>query len=199
MIYLQLFWEFFKTGLFAIGGGMATIPFLYEMSDKTGWFSHADLEIMVAVGESTPGPIGVNMATYVGFLTGMRDAGWLTAILGAVTATLGLITPSVIVILIVAAFLQQFRNSRYVNNAFYGLRPASTGLITAAAFSVITSILVFPNLIMKGDFVAAFNWKGLLLAALLWLCTNVIKKTKKGHPIVFIAISALVGMIFQMG
>ena len=141
MIYLQLFWEFFKTGLFAIGGGMATIPFLYEMSDKTGWFSHADLEIMVAVGESTPGPIGVNMATYVGFLTGMRDAGWLTAILGAVTATLGLITPSVIVILIVAAFLQQFRNSRYVNNAFYGLRPASTGLITAAAFSVITSIL----------------------------------------------------------
>ena len=103
MIYLQLFWEFFKTGLFAIGGGMATIPFLYEMSDKTGWFSHADLEIMVAVGESTPGPIGVNMATYVGFLTGMRDAGWLTAILGAVTATLGLITPSVIVILIVAA------------------------------------------------------------------------------------------------
>ena len=199
MIYLQLFWEFFKTGLFAIGGGMATIPFLYEMSDKTGWFSHADLEIMVAVGESTPGPIGVNMATYVGFLTGMRDAGWLTAILGAVTATLGLITPSVIVILIVAAFLQQFRNSRYVNNAFYGLRPASTGLITAAAFSVITSILIFPNLIMKGDFLAAFNWKGLLLAALLWLCTNVIKKTKKWHPIVFIAISALVGMIFQMG
>ena len=199
MIYLQLFWEFFKTGLFAIGGGMATIPFLYEMSDKTAWFSHADLEIMVAVGESTPGPIGVNMATYVGFLTGMRDAGWLTAILGAVTATLGLITPSVIVILIVAAFLQQFRNSRYVNNAFYGLRPASTGLITAAAFSVITSILVFPNLIMKGDFLAAFNWKGLLLAALLWLCTNVIKKTKKWHPIVFIGISALVGMIFQMG
>ena len=199
MIYLQLFWEFFKTGLFAIGGGMATIPFLYEMSDKTGWFSHADLEIMVAVGESTPGPIGVNMATYVGFLTGMRDAGWLTAILGSVTATLGLITPSVIVILIVAAFLQQFRNSRYVNNAFYGLRPASTGLITAAAFSVITSILVFPNLIMKGDFLAAFNWKGLLLAALLWLCTNVIKKTKKWHPIVFIGISALVGMIFQMG
>lgn len=199
MIYLQLFWEFFKTGLFAIGGGMATIPFLYEMSDKTGWFSHADLEIMVAVGESTPGPIGVNMATYVGFLTGMRDAGWLTAMLGAVTATLGLITPSVIVILIVAAFLQQFRNSRYVNNAFYGLRPASTGLITAAAFSVITSILVFPNLIMKGDFLAAFNWKGLLLAALLWLCTNVIKKTKKWHPIVFIGISALVGMIFQMG
>ena len=199
MIYLQLFWEFFKTGLFAVGGGMATIPFLYEMSDKTGWFTHGDLEIMIAVGESTPGPIGVNMATYVGFLTGMRDAGWLTAILGAVTATIGLVTPSVIVILIVAAFLQQFRNSRYVNNAFYGLRPASTGLIAAAAFSVITSTLLFPDLLLQGNFLSAFNWKGLVLAALLWVLTNVVKQTKKWHPIVFIGFSALIGILFQMG
>ena len=199
MIYLQLFWEFFKTGLFAVGGGMATIPFLYEMSDKTGWFTRGDLEIMIAVGESTPGPIGVNMATYVGFLTGMRDAGWLTAILGAVTATIGLVTPSVIVILIVAAFLQQFRNSRYVNNAFYGLRPASTGLIAAAAFSVITSTLLFPDLLLQGNFLSAFNWKGLVLAALLWVLTNVVKQTKKWHPIVFIGFSALIGILFQMG
>ena len=199
MTCLALFWEFFKIGLFAVGGGTATIPFLMDLAERVDWYTTQELLDMIAISQSTPGPIGVNMATYVGFLTGMRDAGWLTAILGAVTATLGLITPSVIVILIVAAFLQQFRNSRYVNNAFYGLRPASTGLITAAAFSVITSILVFPNLIMKGDFLAAFNWKGLLLAALLWLCTNVIKKTKKWHPIVFIGISALVGMIFQMG
>ena len=197
MIYLQLFWEFFKTGLFAVGGGMATIPFLYEMSDKTQWFTHADLEIMVAVGESTPGPIGVNMATYVGFLTGMRDAGWLTAILGAVTATLGLITPSVIVILIVAAFLQQFRNNRYVNNTFYGLRPASTGLITAAGISVITSTLVIIGGVTEHTF--SLNWKGLILAVLLWLLTNVVKQTKKWHPIVFIGFSALVGIVFQMG
>ena len=67
MIYLQLFWEFFQTGLFAVGGGMATIPFLYDISDKTGWFTHQDLANMIAVGESTPGPIGVNMATYVGY------------------------------------------------------------------------------------------------------------------------------------
>ena len=197
MIYLQLFWEFFKTGLFAVGGGMATIPFLYEMSDKTQWFTHADLEIMVAVGESTPGPIGVNMATYVGFLTGMRDAGWLTAILGAVTATLGLITPSVIVILIVAAFLLQFRNSKYVNNAFYGLRPASTGLITAAGISVIMSTLVIIGGVTEHTF--SLNWKGLILAVLLWLLTNVVKQTKKWHPIVFIGFSALVGIVFQMG
>ena len=124
MLYLQLFWEFFKTGLFAIGGGMATLPFLYDMADKTGWFTRAQLADMIAVSESTPGPIGVNMATYVGFLTG--------GVPGAVTATIGLIAPSVIVILIVAAFLQAFRDSKYVAGAFYGLRPASTALITAA-------------------------------------------------------------------
>ena len=93
MLYLRLFWEFFKTGLFAVGGGMATLPFLYSMSDATGWFTHAQLADMIAVSESTPGPIGVNMATYVGFST--------AGVPGAVVATLGLITPSVIIILII--------------------------------------------------------------------------------------------------
>lgn len=198
MIYLQLFWEFFKTGLFAVGGGMATIPFLYDLSDKTGWFTHNDLANMIAVGESTPGPIGVNMATYVGFITGMKDAGIPTAILGAVTATLGLISPSVIVILLIAAILKSFRDNKYVNNAFYGLRPASTGLIAAAGFTVVAANLFFSNAWAQGNFLGAFNWKGIALAAVLWLLTNVIKKTKKWHPIVFITISALVGIIFQM-
>ena len=198
MIYLQLFWEFFKTGLFAVGGGMATIPFLYDLSDKTGWFTHNDLANMIAVGESTPGPIGVNMATYVGFITGMKDAGIPTAILGAVTATLGLISPSVIVILLIAAILKSFRDNKYVNNAFYGLRPASTGLIAAAGFTVVAANLFFSNAWAQGNFLRAFNWKGIALAAVLWLLTNVIKKTKKWHPIVFITISALVGIIFQM-
>ena len=197
MIYLQLFWEFFKTGLFAVGGGMATIPFLYDLSDKTGWFSHNDLANMIAVGESTPGPIGVNMATYVGFLTGMRDNGILTAILGAVTATLGLITPSVIVILIIAAILKSFRDNKYVNSAFYGLRPASTGLITAAGITVIMSTLVVIGGVTEHTF--ALNWKGLILAVVLWVLTNVVKQTKKWHPIVFIGFSALVGIVFQMG
>ena len=197
MIYLQLFWEFFKTGLFAIGGGMATIPFLYDLSDQTGWFSHNDLANMIAVGESTPGPIGDNMATYVGFLTGMRDNGILTAILGAVTATLGLITPSVIVILIIAAILKSFRDNKYVNSAFYGLRPASTGLITAAGITVIMSTLVVIGGVTEHTF--ALNWKGLIWGAVLWVLTNVVKKTKKFHPIVFIGFSALVGIIFQMG
>ena len=199
MMYLQLFWEFFKTGLFAIGGGMATIPFLYDLSDKTGWFSHTDLANMIAVGESTPGPIGVNMATYVGFVTGMQDAGLLTAILGAVIATVGLVTPSVIVILIVAAILKSFRSNKYVNSAFYGLRPASTGLITAAGFSVIATTLFFSDVWSQGNCLGAFNWKGIVLAAALWICTNLVKQTKKWHPIVFIGISALVGIVFQMG
>ena len=192
MIYLQLFWEFFQTGLFAVGGGMATIPFLYDMADKTGWFTHQDLANMIAVGESTPGPIGVNMATYVGYVTGMGDNGVATAILGAVTATMGLVLPSLIVILIVAAMLKRFKDSALVQHAFYGLRPASTGLITAAGISVAVSNLF--------DFSAlSINWKGLILAAVLWLLTNKVSKTKKLHPIVFIGMSALVGIVFSMG
>ena len=192
MLYLKLFWEFFKTGLFAVGGGMATIPFLYNIADSTGWFTHQDLANMIAVGESTPGPIGVNMATYVGFVTGMSDGGIPTALLGAVTATLGLVTPSLIVILIVAAILKSFRDNKYVNRAFYGLRPASTGLIAAAGISVAVSNL----LSVGGSF--GINWKGWLLAVLLWLLTNKVKATKKLHPIAFIGASALVGILFSM-
>ncbi len=180
MIYLQLFWEFFKTGLFAIGGGMATLPFLYDMSDKTGWFTRAQLADMIAVSESTPGPIGVNMATYVGYLTG--------GVPGAVTATLGLVTPSIIVILIVAAFLQAFRTSRYVTGAFYGLRPASTALITAAGLVVVKETFVVS---------AGFFWQGLILAAVIVVLTNFVKQTKGWHPIVFIGLSALVGVVFR--
>lgn len=196
MMYLQLFWEFFQTGLFAVGGGMATIPFLYEMAEKTGWFTAGDLANLIAVGESTPGPIGVNMATYVGFITGMADQGVLTAILGAVIATLGLITPSVIIILIIASLLQNFRKNPLVNDAFYGLRPASAGLIAAAGFSVVLSNLLIPG---AATWMQAMNWKGIGLAVVLWLLTNVFKRTKKLHPILFIAFSALVGIVLQMG
>ena len=192
MIYLQLFFEFFKTGLFAIGGGMATIPFLYALSDATGWFSHHDLANMIAVGESTPGPIGVNMATYVGYVTGMGQHGIPGAILGAVLATLGLITPSIIIVLIIASMLSKFRENRFVNHAFYGLRPASTGLIAAAGISVAVSTF------LPAFALSALNWKGLLLGIALWVLTNLVKPTKKLHPIVFIGLSALVGIVFSM-
>ena len=198
MVYLRLFFEFFKTGLFAVGGGMATIPFLYDMSDATGWFTHNDLANMIAVGESTPGPIGVNMATYVGFVTGMGHDGVLGAILGVVIATLGLITPSVIIILIVAAFLNGFRNNKYVNQVFYGLRPASTGLITAAGLTVVTANLFAAEEFASGFFMAGINWKGWALAAVLWIFTNKVKKTKGLHPIIFIGVSAVAGVLLGM-
>lgn len=196
MIYLQLFWEFFQTGLFAIGGGMATLPFLRKMADATGWFTQTDLTNMIAVSESTPGPIGVNMASYVGYVTGMSQGGIGYALLGAVTATIGLVTPSIIVILIIASVLKAFRDNRIVNNAFYGLRPASTGLIAAAGLSVVattlfgmTSLTVLPTV---------FNWKGLILAVVIFILTNFVKKTKTLHPIVFIGASAVIGIVFQM-
>ena len=189
---LLIFIEFFKTGLFAVGGGLATLPFLTQMQEKYGWFTAEELANMIAVGESTPGPIGVNMATYVGYVTGMKQGGIAQAILGAVTASFGLVLPSLIVILIVAAMLKRFKNSPLVQSAFYGLRPASTGLIAAAGISVAISILF-------GESVLSINWKGWILAILLWLLTNRVKQTKKLHPIVFIGFSALMGIVFSMG
>ena len=198
MIYLRLFYEFFKTGLFAVGGGMATIPFLYSMADNTGWFTRLDVDNMIAVGESTPGPIGVNMATYVGYITGGNVGGLPFAILGSVIATLGLITPSIIVILIIASFLKNFRDNRFVDSAFYGLRPASTGLIAAAGLSVVVSNLFFAETLDQGFSLAFFNWKGWILAAVLWTLTNKVKQTKKLHPILFILASAAAGIVFGM-
>lgn len=189
MLYLRLFYEFFKTGLFAVGGGMATLPFLYSMSDSTGWFTHAQLADMIAVSESTPGPIGVNMATYVGFTT--------AGIPGAVIATLGLITPSIIIILIIARVLAAFRQNKYVDAAFYGLRPCSVGLIAAAGLLVVKiAVFNFDLYEETGVFTDIFNWKALLLAAVLLVLTRYAKPTKKLHPIFFILGSAAVGALF---
>ncbi|MCQ2401215.1 MAG: chromate transporter [Lachnospiraceae bacterium] len=182
-ILLMLYWEFFKTGLFSIGGGMATIPFLKRMGESTGWFTNADLMNMLAVSESTPGPIGINMATYVGFT--------VKGIPGVLAATIGEVTPSVIIILLIAAALSKFRNNRYVNNALYGIRPASTGLIGAAGLSIIVTILFMAD----GSF--KVNCQGLILAVVIFIFSNYVKKTKKLHPIIFIAFSAVIGIIFR--
>ena len=204
IVFLQLFFEFFKTGLFAVGGGMATLPFLYDMGAKyPEWFRVAGapsdvIANMIAVSESTPGPIGVNMATYIGFITGGSIGGTPLALLGAVVATLGLITPSIIVILIIASFLKSFRNNRYVDSAFYGLRPASTGLIAAAGLSVVVSNLFFSDALAQSLSLAVFNWKGWALAAVLWVLTNKVKQTKKLHPILFILASAAAGILWSM-
>ena len=197
-VYLRLYWEFFKTGLFAVGGGMATLPFLKDIGETTGWYTYTDLMNMLAVSESTPGPIGINMATYVGFTVG--------GIPGAVIATLGEVTPSIIVILIVAMMLKKFRDNRYVNMAFYGLRPASTGLIGAACVTVVLEVMTgIKVLAADGALMNTFRlageslikWPGVLLAAVLVVLTNFVKPVKNWHPIVFIAFSAVVGIVFR--
>ena len=191
ILLLTLFFEFFKTGLFAVGGGMATLPFLYDMSARhPDWFTTAQLADMIAVSESTPGPIGMNMATYVGFHT--------AGILGGLVATIGLAAPSVIIILIIARVLRQFRENRYVDAAFYGLRPCSVGLIAAAGLLVVKIALFdFDAYAASGALAELFNVKALILAAVLLVLTRAVKATKKLHPIVFILASAAVGVIFS--
>ena len=190
MILLRLFWEFFKTGLFAVGGGMATIPFLSEMAERTGWFTQSMLADMIAVAESTPGPIGVNTATYVGYT--------VSGVAGGVVATLGLVLPSFLIILIVAAFLKAFRSNRYVERVFYGIRPASVGMIAAACVAVMRLCLVNTAAFQEGSALSTLlNWKGLALFFVVWALTNFVKQTKKLHPVVFIAASAAVGIVFK--
>ena len=192
MLYLRLFYEFFKTGLFAVGGGLATLPFLNDMAVRTGWFTKAQLADMVAVAESTPGPIGVNMATYMGFTLG--------GVGGALTATVGLVTPSVIVILLIASFLKTFRDNRFVVGAFYGLRPASTGLIASAGLSVLSvALLRTAQYRASGSLADLFDWKAVALAAVLLVLTRWVKPTRKLHPILFILFSAAVGVAFRFG
>lgn len=189
MICLRLFWEFFKTGLFSVGGGLATLPFLYDMGERTGWFTAQQVADMLAVSESTPGPIGINMAVYTGFVSaGFR---------GSICALAGIVTPSVLVILLIAAFLRAFRDNRYVQGAFYGLRPASTGLIAAAGLSVAISVFFHGSAWSDlPHFFAGLDWKALLLAALTVTAGQLFKKL---HPAVLIAVCAAAGIFLRLG
>ena len=183
---LLLFYEFAKVGLFSVGGGLATVPFLQSMGEKTGWFTNAQLSTMIAVSESTPGPMGVNMATYVGYS--------ISGIPGAIIATLGLITPSIAVIIIIAGFLQKFRQSKTVDAVCYGLRPASTALIASAGLSVAMS--VFWTVGGSAEHEISLHWPVILLSLVIFLAMQH-KTLKKIHPVAFIAIAAVVGAVFQ--
>lgn len=185
MIYLKLFYEFLKVGLFSVGGGLATIPFLRLIGLETGWFGEAQLANMIAISESTPGPLGVNMATYVGF----ESAG----VLGSLVAALGLITPSIIVILIIAGFLQKFRQSKAVESTFYGLRPASVALISAAGIGV--AVTAFSYTVPEYS-APQVHVPSVILAVAVYLAMTY-SPAKKWHPIVFIALSAVAGILFQ--
>lgn len=186
MIFLRLMFEFFKTGLFSVGGGLATLPFLYEMSDNTGWFTHADIADMIAVSETTPGAIGINMSTYAGYKT--------AGVPGGILASLALALPSVVITLIIARFLHKYRNNPRVEGVFYGLRPASIAMITAAGLNVARVALVnIPAFQASGSLSDLFLWKALLLAALIFIG----QRKLKWSPVAFIAISAVVGVVFK--
>ena len=197
MIYLRLFWEFFKTGLFAIGGGMATVPFLQDIATKTGWYTSGQLADMIAVSESTPGPMGVNMATYVGFTVGSGTGSLWGGIGGALIATVGLVMPSVICILVIAYFLDKFRTSRLVDNTLYGLRPASVALISAAGLEIMLYALFRMSSV---DDIGAMvlNVKSIALFVLVLVCSRYVPKVKKLHPVAFIALSAVIGVVLKM-
>lgn len=189
---VKLFFEFFKIGLFSVGGGMATLPFLYDLSARTGWFTAQMVADMVAVSESTPGPIGINMATYVGYTC--------AKIPGALLATVGIITPGIILVSVLALFLTKFSTNRYVNAAFYGLRPCSTALIAAAGLSVLSiSVLNVGLYQVSGTLIDLFQWKAIVLAIVIWILTNRVRVTKKLHPVVYIVSSAVIGIVFRFG
>ncbi|ONI44872.1 chromate transporter [Candidatus Epulonipiscioides gigas] len=182
-LILLLYFEFFKIGAFAVGGGLATIPFLEELIDKYHWITHEDLINIIAIAESTPGAVGVNAATFMGYQT--------AGIFGGILAVLGLITPSIIIIVIVAQIFHKFKTNAYVQAAFYGIRPVAAGIIGAAGISV--AIIAFG---LKGVFLGnpiepiyATLFKVLLGVVFFYL----IEKFKK-HAVVYIILGALVGI-----
>jgi len=186
MILLQLFFEFFKVGLFSVGGGLATLPFLYNLSNTTAWFTHSDVTNMIAIAESTPGAIGVNMSTYAGYLT--------AGIPGGVIATVGLVAPSIIIILVIANLLDKFQDNQYVQSAFFGLRPASLAMISAAGVSVVKVALIDVNAFeASGQIGDLLMVPGLILAAVLY----VLSKKTKWNLVVLLAISAVIGVVFH--
>ena len=180
-LILTLIFEFAKIGLFAIGGGLAAVPFLAEMSEKYGWFTMDKLSTMIAVSESTPGPIGINMATYVGF-----D---LLGLIGALAATLSVAIPSLIIVCLIANGLERFREAKIVKQLFAGLKPAVVALIISACASLFISTLFNPEHSFGLSF---FNINNLILFAALLLLSNIKKKL---HPIAIIAIAAIVGIV----
>lgn len=183
-LYILLCYEFFKTGLLAVGGGLATVPFLFDMIHRYGWFTNETLANMIAISEATPGPMGVNMATYVGYVT-------TNSILGSLVTTFSLITPSIIIICIIAHFLKRFKDSALVQYLFYGLRPAVCAMIATAGLSIFVTTMFKDATIQIQDF-------QIFPFVLFLLILFITKKFKNIHPIAIIFGCAIIGIIFQL-
>lgn len=168
MIYLHLFFEFFKIGLFSFGGGYATLPFLYHIADVYHWYTAQQLSDMIAVSSITPGPVGVNVATFSGFVS--------AGILGSLIATTSVILPSYILVVIISKLLEKFKSNKNVQAAIYGLKPAGCGLLGAVGFNIFKD-----NISLWGIF---------LLVILILLGIK-----KKRDPLFYLAVSAAAGLI----
>lgn len=187
MIYLTLAYEFFKIGLFSIGGGMATLPFLMDLTTKYDWFTASELANMVAISESTPGPVGVNMATYAGY----NAAG----VPGALTATLALTAPALIIIVIIARFLESFSENPTVKAVFYGIRPTVAALIGYAVLELLKTTMVT----VTGDATHVIQIHYLSIAlCIVFFALLQVKKLNKFHPVVWIVIGAVVGIVLKL-
>lgn len=187
MVFLDLFWTFFKIGLFTFGGGYAMIPMISTEIVAKGWLDSAALVDFIAVSESTPGPFAVNIATFIG--NSVAGSGWL-GVVGALCATLGVVLPSFIIILIVSKFFFSFKDNRYVAGALSGIRPAVVGLIAAAAVSILAK-----NVLSTPFSFAGINWLSLGLTVGLFALSRVKFGKKKLHPIAMIGISAALGIV----
>jgi chromate transporter len=181
MNLLFLFVQFFKIGLFSIGGGYATLPFLYEMADKYEWLSAEKIGDMLAVAQSLPGAIGVNLSAYTGF----RYAG----IPGGLVAALGLVSPSIIIIIILARLLNAFKENKTVASLFAGFRPAGAGLLSAAALGALAI-----SLINRASGTWTLRWRECILFAVLFFLVYKFKK----HPVVYIALAGAAGVIMGL-
>jgi len=190
MIYLKLFYEFAKIGLFSVGGGMAAVPFLQQLGESSGWFDSRLVSEMIAISESTPGPIGINMATYVGYE--------VAGIIGAIIASLAISLPSMLIAYIVFKSLQKFAGSKLVGYVFYGLRPGSIALVCTAAFTIVIEVFLGTTL-SKIDFsTLVIDYKKLIYFAIVFAAIMLTKKYKWAHPVIFIVISAVVGIVLKL-
>lgn len=172
MILLDLFLTFFKIGAFTFGGGYAMLPLIQEEVVAKGWLAEKEIINFIAVSESTPGPFAINISTYIG--------SEMSGILGAICATLGVVLPSLIIIILVAKFFDKFKTNKIVKGCMTGLKPAVIGLIGASVLSI-------------GETVFIEN--GFSFASLILFLSMSILAFKKVHPIIIILISALVGII----
>lgn len=194
MIYLELFWTFFKIGLFSFGGGYVMVPLLQKEIEVHGWLAASEFADIVAISQMTPGPIAVNAATYIG----QRTAG----IWGSIMATFGVSLPSFVLIIIVAHLFIKFKESRTIDRILQGIRPATAGLIASAVvffaeMSIFTNELPFRHMsaILSGRAGEAFKGFGINFGALaIFLIIFIGVKKFKLHPITAVVISAVLGV-----